>query len=197
VKQLVADLILGIGIMAAVFGVGTSIMLYGKRPAPGFSRHPMVWIRGTYTFARWRVNEWQMLACGLIWQATIWQLTLSKADIKVLSCLGEVDLKSQIALTCANLVGSSLAFYALHLRDLEVSLWVELCGYMSLVGTLGIWILMVYIREPLPNTGFGLNLTEAFVLASAIRMFKIVQYKRALHSHNNDRASYWLRLLNA
>jgi hypothetical protein len=82
-------------------------------------------------------------------------------------------------LAAANLIGASFCFYALHMRDPDLSMTVELLGYISLTGTLTIWILLVYLQEPLPNTGFGLNLTEAFVLASIVRATKILKYKRA------------------
>src|SRR6185312_10131675 len=97
------------------------------------------------------------------------------------SLVGELDYRARLYLTLANLIGACICFYGLHLKDFELSLWVEASSYISLIGSLGLWIGMVYLTVPLPNTSYGLNLTEGFVLAvTVVRIPLILRYKRAL-----------------
>lgn len=175
-KLAVLDLILLAAFMAFVFGVGSSLLIFGHKA--GTMTHPWQWVKQTYTLRRWLTNPVKMFIVGMLWQANFQQLALTGPTA---SLAGDLDYRARLALTLANLVGGAICFYGLHLRDFELSLWVELSAYISLIGTLGMWVFLVYWSVPLPNTSYGLNLTEGFVLATAlIRAPEILWYKRAL-----------------
>lgn len=128
---------------------------------------------------RWLTQSFMMCGVGLLMQASIWQLVLGNTQLVMTS--GEIDPHSVPYLTFANLVGTAIVFYGLHLRNWESSLWVEVSGYASMLWSLALWILFVYLTAGLPNTSYGLNLTEGFVIASFIRAYLIARYKWALH----------------
>jgi hypothetical protein len=135
-------------------------------------------MRAHYTLQRWLSQSFMMCGVGLMQQASLWQLVLGNTQLVMTN--GELHTSSAIYLSVANLVGTSIVFYALHLRDWEQSLWLELCGYAAMLWSLLLWITLVYFVVPLPNTSYGLNLTEGFVIASGIRGVLILRYKRAL-----------------
>lgn len=132
----------------------------------------------TFTLARWLTQSFMMCGVGLLQQASIWQLVLGNTQLVM--TYGELNTTSATYLSVANLVGTSIVFFALHLRDWELALWLELCGYAAMLWSLLLWITLVYFVVPLPNTSYGLNLTEGFVIASGIRAVLILRYKRAL-----------------
>jgi hypothetical protein len=172
------DVLLLAIIIGVVFGFGSAVLIFGRRTNIDAFHHPWQWFKTTYTARRWLTNPIKMFVVGMLWQANFQQLALTGP---VASLAGDLDYRSRLYLTLANLIGGCVCFYALHIRDFELSLWWELSAYLSLIGTLGMWITLVYLTVPLPNTSYGLNLTEAFVLAvTLIRAPEIMLYKRAL-----------------
>lgn len=139
------------------------------------------WLRTTYTMRRWATQSFIVCGVGLMWQASIWQLTLGDTQIAM---IGELGTQSHQPLSIATLVGTSITFHGLHLRDWEQSLWLEVAGYLATDWALVIWIVLVYTTIPLPNTSYGLNLTEGFAIANSIRLFWVLRYKWATHHHS-------------
>jgi hypothetical protein len=135
------------------------------------------WIKSTFTLRRWLSQPFMLCGVGLLQQASIWQLVLGNSQTVMTS--GELAPRSVVFLSIANLVGSTIVFYGLHLRDWEQSLSLELSGYLSMIWPLLLWVALVYLDVPLPNTSYGLNLTEGFVIASGIRIVLILRYRWA------------------
>lgn len=143
------------------------------------------WLRTHFTLARWLSQSFMMCGVGLLMQASVWQLVLGNTQLVM--TYGELTTTSARYLSVANLIGTAIVFYALHLRDWEQSLWVEVSGYAAMLWSLLLWVLLVYLVVPLPNTSYGLNLTEGFVIASSIRAGLILSYKRAARRADLDR----------
>jgi hypothetical protein len=171
------DLVLLVGFVCAVFGFGSAVLVLWHRTNIDAFHHPWHWFRTTYTATRWLTNPFKVCEVALLWQANFQQLALTGP---IASMAGDLDYRSRLYLTLANLIGGGIAFYGLHLRDFEMSLWVEVCAYISLIGTLGWWVVLVYLTVPLPNTSYGLNSIEAFIIAAFIRSALVLRYKRAL-----------------
>lgn len=125
---------------------------------------------------RWATNPFQLYSLFLLMQVSANQIVIG---VPFGGPQEALDRQAQIALAAVNLFGAVVSAYGLHLRNLERALWVELCGYVSLVGSLGMFVYLVFVMQPLPNTSFGLALSEAFVLASLHRSIQIIRYKLA------------------
>lgn len=164
------DVLLLVAIICFIFGVGSALLVAG---------HRTTWrqLRSAYTMRRWLTNPFKVCLVAMLWQANFQQLALTGPSPSV---AGDLDYRGRLFLTVANLIGGCIAFVGLHLRDFEMSLWIEVSAYISLIGTLGIWITLIYLTVPLPNTSYGLNATEAFVLAAVIRSWLILRYKLAV-----------------
>jgi hypothetical protein len=139
---------------------------------------PIPLLRRTFTMRRWGNNPFQLYNLMLLLQVSVNQIVIGVPETSAQAAL---DHQAQVALAGCNLVGAAISAYGLHLRDFEFGLWVELSGYAALAGSLGIYITLVFLLFPMPNTSFGLALTEAFVLASIHRAVQIVRYKVARH----------------
>jgi hypothetical protein len=148
---------------------------------------PIRWVRNTFTMHRWGVNPFQMYALFFLLQVSLNQLVIGVPETSAQSAL---NTEAQIALATCTLIGCLVSAYGLHLRDVETALWIELSGYVSLAGSLGIWVYLVFVLFPLPNTSYGLAFAEAFVLFSIHRAVQIVAYKRAKRrGHEGKRAA--------
>lgn len=143
------------------------------------------WAKSTFTWHRWLTQSFMMCGVGLLQQASIWQLVLGNTQLVM--TYGELNTSSATYLSVANLIGTTIVFTGLHLRDWELALLMELSGYAAMLWSLLLWITLVYFVVPLPNTSYGLNLTEGFVIASGIRAVLILRYKWALHRHDVPR----------
>lgn len=137
---------------------------------------PLRLLRNTFTMHRWSTNPFQMYSLFLLMQVSLNQILIG---VPFNGPQEALDRDAQIALAACNLLGSLISAYGLHLRNLERAMWVELCGYISLAGSLAIYVYLVFIMQPLPNTSFGLALTEAFTFASIHRSIQIIRHKRA------------------
>lgn len=185
------DLLVLVGFLCFVFGIGSTLLIFGRRS--GFTlTHPWRWMRRTYTLHRWLTNPFKICIVAMLWQANFQQLALTGP---IASMAGDLDYQSRLFLTLANLVGACICFYSLHLRDFEMSIWIELGSYIALIGTLGLWVTLVYLTIPLPNTSYGLNLTEAVIIGACIRAPLILIYKRALRRGDIPKQAKWRLIL--
>jgi hypothetical protein len=173
----VVDLLLLVGVVCFVFGVGSALLIFQHRGRDALA-HPWRWLKSTYTLQRWLTTPLKMCVVAMLWQTNFQQLALTGP---VASLAGDLDYRSRLFLTVSNLIGACICFYSLHLRDFEMSLRIELGSYIALIGTLGLWVMLVYLTIPIPNTSYGLNLTEAVIIGACIRAPLILRYKRALH----------------
>lgn len=139
---------------------------------------PIRLLRKTFTMHRWATNPFQLYNLLLLLQVSVNQIAIGVPEN---SAQAGLDTQAQVSLAVCNMVGAAICTYGLHQRDVEFGLWIELSGYAALIGSLGMYITLVFLLFPMPNTSFGLALTEAFVLASIHRAVQIVQYKRARH----------------
>lgn len=157
-----------------------------------YKMRPKRWLRDTFTMHRWNANPFQMYMTFLLLQVSINQIVIGVPENSANAAL---DHEAQIALAACNLIGATISALALHMRDVQFALWLELAGYAALAGSLGIYVYLVFAMFPLPNTSFGLALTEAFVFASLHRSIWICWYKRARHRGRLAEASMLLRQL--
>lgn len=137
---------------------------------------PIRALRRTFTMHRWATNPFQLYSLFLLLQVSANQIAIG---VPFGGPQEALDRTAQIALAGCNLLGALICAYGLHLRNIERALWVELFGYVALVGSLGIYVALVFLMQPLPNTSFGLALSEAFVFASLHRSIQIIRYKLA------------------
>jgi hypothetical protein len=186
-----ADLLLLVGFVCLVFGFGSAMLIFRRRGHYALA-HPWQWAKATYTLHRWLTNPFKICIVAMLWQANFQQLALTGP---IASMAGDLDYQSRLLLTLANLVGACICFYSLHLRDFEMSLWIELGSYIALIGTLGLWVMLVYLTISLPNTSYGLNLTEAVIIAACIRAPLILIYKRALRRGDIPKQAKWRLIL--
>lgn len=129
----------------------------------------MTWIRAHLTLRRWNRNPFQLWMLLAMSQVSANQL-LFAPDTGVIS---EESRQAQISLATCNLVGGLICLMALHLRDKRTALLIEMCSYVALIGSMGIYVALVWSVTLPPNTSFGLGLSQAFVLASAHRSILI------------------------
>lgn len=134
------------------------------------------WVRRTFTLRRWSTQPWQMYPLLFLFQVSAAQVWVGVPPNAAQSVL---DGDAQFALAACNLVGTLICAYGLHLRDIEIALWIELSGYASLIGSLAIFVVLVFAVFPMPNTSYGLAFAAAFVLASMHRAAQIAGYKCA------------------
>lgn len=166
-----------------IFGPASAVIYFTQRAKPRPASLG-VWWRSTYTMHRWGSNPYQMYIISILLTTSITQLTFGVAASSVQA--DQLDYASQTALAVANLIGAAIAILGLHMKDIQTALWIEFFGLMSLIVTLGIWVFLVYITVALPNTSYGLNLSEACVLASIHRSIQIIMYKRARRIGNRS-----------
>jgi len=145
-------------------------------------RNPYRWARDVLTLNRWNTNPFQMYDLALLMAFSLAQIIFgfSEKSIQVT----ELDATTGYWIAFANLVGGTIAMCGLLLKDLETSVLLEFWGYLSLIGTMGIYVgLLIFTRE-FPNTTYALGLSEAFVLAGSHRMVQLVKYWRAKKKHD-------------
>jgi hypothetical protein len=163
---------LDIGLCGCVFVVAVlfSLIVFGHGTFP--YRHPVQWARSIGTIRRWVQNPFQMWSIAMLTQTSIVQLLVGITNPNPMAYM---DIGSQAALSWCNLIGSSICTYGLYLREEKLSQLIEMAGYLSLAGSVAVYIWLVYWTQPLPNSSFGLNLSEAFVFASVHRVIQIVR----------------------
>lgn len=110
-----------------------------------------------------------------IW--SLMQLTKGVTPTTVLDT--QVDHTAQNFVSATNLLGAIISLAGLHVRDLSTALWVEVIGYISLIGSLSIWIWLAAQKTGWLNTSYGYGLAIAFTGASFIRAVQIFFLKRA------------------
>jgi hypothetical protein len=137
----------------------------------------MSWLRREFTVARWWSNPFQVCATMFLGLWSVLQLTAGVTPGGVFDT--QIDLHAQQFVSSTNLLGALVCFTGLHMRDLETALWVEVIGYVSLIGSLCIYIGLVATSTSWYNSGYGYGLAIAFCLGSTIRSYQIFALKRA------------------
>lgn len=132
---------------------------------------------------RWRSNPFQLLGTLALGVWSLMQLTKGVTPATVLDT--QVDERAQQFVSATNLFGAIISLVGLHLRDLSTALWVEVIGYISLVGSLSIWIWLAAQKTGWLNTSYGYGLAIAFAGASLIRAAQIFFFKRAERRAND------------
>lgn len=127
------------------------------------------WLRHTFTLRRWNRNPFQLWMLFLLNQVSFNQIFF--ADVS--GAVSDLDRRAQLLLSICNLVGGSFVMIGLNLREKTMAQWIELCGYIALTGSMGMYVWLVLKLSTPPNTSFGLGLSEAFVLASLHRAYLI------------------------
>lgn len=157
--------------------------------------HPLRWLRRMITLERWNKNPFQMWMLVFLMQVSANQLLIATSTM---GALAEQPRDAQVSLAACNLLGGIIVFVALHLREKVLGKWVELCGYIALTGSMGIYTWLVLRVSMPPNTSFGLGLSEAFVVASMHRWILLVAEKvRAEIRYRNREKVYRTRLRKA
>lgn len=131
-----------------------------------------------FTATRWQSNPFQMIATLILGIWAVLQIARGMTADTVLET--ELDRHAQLMLSSTNLFGALICLTGLHMRDWESALWVEVIGYVSLVGSLGIYLYLVAEKTgEVFNTSPGVGLSWAFVLASVVRTTQILRLKKA------------------
>lgn len=129
------------------------------------------WFLHTFTMRRWNRNPFQMWMLVLLNYVSFNQIFFTN----ITGAVSDLERRAQLLLAICNLTGGLFVLLGLHLREKAMAQWVELCGYIALVGSMGMYVWLVVRVSTPPNTSFGLGLSEAFVLASLHRAFLIAR----------------------
>lgn len=121
------------------------------------------------TFKRWNRNPFQMWMLLAMIQVSLNQIIYAPET----GTISELARQSQLWLAFCNLFGGVVVMSGLHMREKVLGLWIEMCGYIALVGSMGLYTYLVLSVSLPPNTSFGLGLSEAFVTASVHRFVLI------------------------
>lgn len=140
-------------------------------------RRTVGFIRREFAVIRWARNPFQLVATLFLGLWSIMQICIGSTPGNVLDT--QVDVQAQLFISSTNLLGAIICLVGLHMRDLSSALWVEVIGYISLVGSLSIWIWLVADKTSPFNTAYGYGLALAFVTASMIRCIQVFLFKRA------------------
>lgn len=133
-------------------------------------------LRDTFTLSRWRTDPFQMYDAALLLLVSLAQLRFGIAPSSPVANLLD---NTQQYLSFCNLWGALIVLWGVHLRELEISLWVELSGYFCLIFALTTYVYLLMTTTPLALTTTGFAFSQAFVLASLHRGWQILRYKRA------------------
>lgn len=134
-------------------------------------------MRREFSFNRWRSNPFQLCGTTILGIWSIMQIVKGSTPSTVLDT--QLDDQAQMLVSATNLLGSIICLFGLHMRDLASALWVEVIGYVSLIGSLGIYIWLVATKTGPFNTSYGYGLAIAFAGSSLIRTVQIFLLKRA------------------
>lgn len=143
-----------------------------------YKMRPIRRLRDAFTMHRWRTNPFQLYSLFLLLQVSLNQIVIG---VPFGGPQEALDRDAQIVLAACNFIGALICAVGLHMRDVKLGQLIELFGYVSLAGSLGIYVYLVFVIQPLPNTSFGLALSEAFVLASFHRAIVIACDRRWPH----------------
>jgi hypothetical protein len=130
-------------------------------------------LRRTFTLRRWNRNPFQMWMLVFLMSVSTNQIFYSDHG----GAVSDLARQAQVMLAACNLVGGLIVFVGMHLREKAMAHWVELCGYIALTGSMGIYVWLVLAVSTPPTTSFGLGLSEAFVIASLHRATLIARRK--------------------
>jgi hypothetical protein len=125
-----------------------------------------------FTGDRWNTNPHQCWGITFLLAASLSQVIIGIAPVSVLT---EIERPAALSVGGANLFGSAIVMFGLHLRDKEQGLMYELAGSVSLVLTLGWYCYEVLHQTPLAGTTLGFAMPEAFVLATFQRMTQVLR----------------------
>jgi hypothetical protein len=109
------------------------------------------------TFHRWNSNPWKLYELvGIAW-ASAWQIV-------------DAPTPERAWLAIANLVGSSIIFVALHIRDRTTSRNVERWAYLALIYSMGVYLSLALHYEGwiglVHQTNLGVMLVAAIIMGS-------------------------------
>lgn len=135
------------------------------------------WLRREVTVAHWRSNPFQLTATAALGTWSLMQLLHGVTKNSVLDT--QIDTQAQSAISLTNLLGALICMVGLHMRDLATALWVEVIGYISLCGSLGIYLWLVADKSGWANSVYGYGLSWAFMSGAVIRTTQIFLLKRA------------------
>lgn len=135
------------------------------------------WVSREFTVHRWLSNPFQLFGTLILGIWSILQITNGPTPDTVFDT--QLDPQATLFVSATNLLGSIICLVGLHMRDLASALWVEVIGYVSLIGSLGIYIWLVAQKTDPLNTTYGYGLAIAFAGASLIRALQIFLFKRA------------------
>lgn len=140
--------------------------------------HRAVLYANVFTGTRWALNPFQLYSVTSLVMVSIAQVIIGVSPGSVQA---EFDKPAQLSLAASNLVGGIACLVGLHLRDLEMGLWIELWAYVSLTATMAFYAFtLISGNHGIPIATLSFGLSEAFVLASLHRAIQIGTYKWAL-----------------
>jgi hypothetical protein len=140
--------------------------------------HRAVLYANVFTGTRWALNPFQLYCVTFLLLVSMAQVVIGVSPGSVQATF---DKGTQLSLAGANMVGALACLVGLHLRDLEMGLWIELWAYFSLTATMAFYAFqIVATNHGVPIATLGFALSEAFVFASLHRAIQIAAYKWAL-----------------
>lgn len=138
----------------------------------------MKWLRKEFTFMRWRYDPFQLMATASLGIWSLLQLTVGVTPGGPFDT--QIDHHAQVFVSSSNLLGAIICMTGLHMRDLDSALWVEVIGYISLIGTLVLYVQIVEsTTSSWYNSGYGYGLTIAFCAGAIVRTWQIFALKKA------------------
>jgi hypothetical protein len=149
--------------------------------------HRAILYADVFTGTRWALNPFQLYSVTFLMLVSMAQVIIGVSPGSVQA---QFDRGTQLSLAMANFVGAVACLVGLHLRDLEMGLWVELWAYVSLTATMAFYAFSIVAgSHGVPIATLGFALSEAFVFASLHRGIQIGSYKWALLRGNYETQS--------
>lgn len=144
--------------------------------------HRAILYADVFTGTRWALNPFQLYCVVFLMLVSMTQVIIGVSPGSVQA---QFDKGTQLSLAMANFVGAVACLVGLHLRDLEMGLWIELWAYVSLTATMAFYAFTIVAgSHGVPIATLGFALTEAFVFASLHRAIQIGTYKWAVLREN-------------
>lgn len=134
-------------------------------------------MRREFAVNRWRSNPFQLFGTFMLGLWSLLQLVVGVTKDTVFDT--QIDEQAAQFVSATNLLGAIICLVGLHMRDLASALWIEVIGYISLIGSLCVYIWLVAQKTGPFNTAYGYGLAIAFAGASLIRSVQIFLFKRA------------------
>lgn len=129
-----------------------------------------------FTGDRWNTNPFQTWGTTFLMMASLSQVIIGVAPVSILT---EIERGAALTLGGANLFGSIIVMFGLHLKDKEQGILYELAGSATLVLTLGFYCGLVLHQAPLAGVTLGFSMPEAFVFATLHRTIQTLSLQWA------------------